>query len=369
VVPREKPLVLLRKRGSLDFRGMIQLRVGIIGVTGYTGNELLRLLLPHAGVKINYVTSHSFAGEPLATVHPHFRGITDLRCSSFSLDEAVEKTDLVFSALPHGQSMDVVPQLYGAGLKVIDLSADFRLIDHSLYREWYGKDHQAAHLLGEAVYGLPELYREEIKGATLVANPGCYPTSVILGLAPLAARGLLEQDTLVVDSKSGTSGAGKVPSQTLHFSECTENFRAYKVARHQHTPEMEQELGKLRGKEFVFTFVPHLVPMIRGILSTMYLKIEKDLPEEKIREIYAEFYEGEKFVRLLPPAMFPETRNVYGSNYCDLALQWDRRTGRLIVLSALDNLVKGAAGQAVQNMNLMLGLPEEQGLKAVPLRP
>lgn len=345
------------------------MRVGIIGVTGYTGNELLRLLLPHTGVKVTYITSHSFAGEPLDRVHPHFRGITNLRCSSFSLDEAVEKTDLIFSALPHGESMEVVPQLYGSGIKVIDLSADFRLTEESLYREWYGKEHRAAHLLGKAVYGLPELYREEIKGSILVANPGCYPTSVILGLAPLAAQRLLEPDTLVVDSKSGTSGAGKVPSQGLHFTECTENFRAYKVASHQHTPEMEQELGRLFGQQFNFIFVPHLVPMIRGILSTMYLRIKADLSENELWNIYRDFYEREKFVRLLPLSMFPETRNVYGCNYCDLALQWDRRTGRLIILSALDNLVKGAAGQAIQNMNLMLGLPEEQGLEAVPLRP
>jgi N-acetyl-gamma-glutamyl-phosphate reductase len=368
VVPREKPLVLLRKRGSLDFRGD-KMRVGIIGVTGYTGNELLRLLLPHVGVKLTYITSHSFAGEPLEGVHPHFRGITGLICSSFSLDEALEKTDLIFSALPHGQSMEVVPQLYGAGIKVIDLSADFRLTEESLYRQWYGKEHIAPHLLGRAVYGLPELYREEIKGSVLIANPGCYPTSVILGLAPLAARGLLRPDTLVVDSKSGTSGAGKVPSPGLHFTECTENFRAYKVASHQHTPEMEQELSRLQGQQFSFTFVPHLVPMIRGILSTMYLKLDADLEEEEIWDIYRDFYEGERFVRVLPLSMFPETRNVYGSNYCDLALKWDAGTRRLIVLSALDNLVKGAAGQAVQNMNLMLGLPEEQGLGIVPLRP
>lgn len=345
------------------------MRVGIIGVTGYTGNELLRLLLAHPGVKVTYITSHSFAGQSLDQVHPHFRGITDLKCSSFSLDEAAEKADLFFSALPHGQSMDVVPQLYGAGLKVVDLSADFRLMEENLYQEWYGRDHTASNLLGKAVYGLPELYRKEIKEAVLVANPGCYPTSVILGLAPLAIRKLLEPGTLVVDSKSGTSGAGKVPNQGLHFPECTENFRAYKVARHQHAPEMEQELGKLFGQEFNFTFVPHLVPMIRGILSTMYLEIKDDLSYEEIVNLYRDFYDREKFVRLLPPSMFPETRNVYGSNYCDLALQWDQRTGRLIILSAIDNLVKGAAGQAVQNMNLMLGLPEETGLEAVPLRP
>ncbi|MGI5881806.1 MAG: N-acetyl-gamma-glutamyl-phosphate reductase [Dethiobacteria bacterium] len=345
------------------------MRVGIIGVTGYTGNELLRLLLPHKGVEVTYVTSHSYAGEPLGGIHPHFRGITDLVCSSFSVDEALEKADLIFSALPHGKSMEVVPRLYEAGIKVIDLSADFRLLEEGLYDQWYGRAHLAPHLLGKAVYGLPELYREEIKGAQLVANPGCYPTSVILGLAPLAAKGLLRTGALVVDSKSGTSGAGKVPSSGLHFTECTENFRAYKVASHQHTPEMEQVLSKLLGRQLNFTFVPHLVPMIRGILSTAYLKIDEDLSEEETWDIYGNFYEGEKFVRVLPPSMLPETRNVYGSNYCDLALKRDQRTGWLIVITAIDNLVKGAAGQAIQNMNLMFGLPEEQGLESVPLRP
>ena len=345
------------------------MRVGVIGVTGYTGNELMRLLLSHGGVEVTYITSHSYAGEHLARVHPHFQGSVDLVCSSFSLEEAMEKTDLVFSALPHGESMGVVPQLHAAGMKVIDLSADFRLADEDLYSGWYGRKHEAPHLLGQAVYGLPELYRAEIKGANLIANPGCYPTSVILGLAPLAAKKLLNIDSLVVDSKSGTSGAGKVPSQTLHFPECAENFRAYKVAKHQHAPEMEQELGRVCGEEFTFTFVPHLVPMIRGILSTMYLKLKEDLAEEEIREIYAQYYQGERFVRLLPPAVFPETRNVYGSNFCDVALQWDDRTRRLVVLTALDNLVKGAAGQAVQNMNLLLGFKEDEGLRAVPMRP
>ncbi len=345
------------------------MRIGIIGVTGYTGNELLRLLLPHAGVQITYVTSHSFAGELLENIHPHLRGATGLRCSTFALDEALEKTDLIFSALPHGQSMEVVPQLYGAGVKVVDLSADFRLTEEELYGQWYGREHLAPHLLGRAVYGLPELYREEIKSSILVANPGCYPTSVILGLAPLAARKLLGSGRLVADSKSGTSGAGKVPSPGLHFTECTENFRAYKAADHQHTPEMEQELSRLQGQQLSFTFVPHLVPMIRGILSTIYVKLEADLAEEELWAIYRDFYAGEKFVRVLPPSMYPETRNVYGSNYCDLALKWDKRTGWLIIISALDNLVKGAAGQAIQNMNLMLGLPEEQGLEIVPQRP
>ena len=265
--------------------------------------------------------------------------------------------------------MDTVPLLLAAGLKVVDLSADFRLTDTAAYLKWYKKEHSAPQLLGRAVYGLPEIYKEEIKSTSFVANPGCYPTSVILGLAPLAAQGVVDWETLVVDAKSGTSGAGRVPSQTLHFPECAENFRAYRVAGHQHTPEMEQELSKLAGQKIKLTFVPHLLPMIRGILSTIYLRLTVKVEEAEIREIYREFYRKEKFVRVLPASSVPETRNVYGSNYCDLACKWDRRTGRLIILSALDNLVKGAAGQAIQNMNLMLGLKEEQGLQLIPLRP
>ncbi len=345
------------------------LRVGIIGATGYTGSELLRFIFSHGDIELTYVTSHSFAGKSLPEIHPHYLSILEPVCRPFSLEETVEKTDLVFCALPHGDSMDTVPLLLAAGLKVVDLSADFRLTDAAAYWQWYKKEHNAPQLLGRAVYGLPEIYKEEIQNTSFVANPGCYPTSVILGLAPLAAQGVVDWETLVVDAKSGTSGAGRVPSPMLHFSECAENFRAYRVAGHQHTPEMEQELGKLAGQKITLTFVPHLLPMVRGILSTIYLRLTVKIEEAEIREIYREFYRKEKFVRVLPASIMPETRNVYGSNYCDLACKWDQRTGRLIILSALDNLVKGAAGQAIQNMNLMLGLQEEQGLQLVPLRP
>ncbi len=345
------------------------MRVGIVGVTGYTGSELLRLLIAHGGVNLAYVTSRSYQGRPLAHVHPQYLQITELQCSKFSLEEAVEKTDLIFSALPHGESMETVPMLSKAGLKVIDLSADFRIEEEENYKQWYGKEHTAADYLGKAVYGLPELYRGKIKNACLVANPGCYPTSVILALAPLAQMNLVQWDTLVVDSKSGTSGAGRVPSQVLHYPECTENFRAYRVARHQHTPEMEQELGRLAGREVTFTFVPHLVPMVRGILSTIYVTLTAKWQEEEIRALYQRFYQTEKYVRIFPPEFLPETKYVYGSNYCDLYLKLDSRTGRLIIISVLDNLVKGAAGQALQNMNIMLDFPEDKGLEAVPLRP
>ena len=345
------------------------MRAGIIGVTGYTGNELLRLLYSHGDVELTYLTSHSFAGKSLDEIHPHYLKIIETECRPFSVEEAVEKTDLVFSALPHGESMEKVSLLREAGLKVIDLSADFRLKDAALYSKWYKREHLAPHNLAAAVYGLPELYRKEIRGASLVANPGCYPTSVLLGLAPLAARGILDWETLVVDAKSGTSGAGRVPSQGLHYPECTENFRAYRAAEHQHTPEIEQELGKLAGQEVEFTFVPHLLPMIRGILSTIYVKLKVKMDEKEIQDIYGEFYGNEQFVRLMPPPLLPETRNVYASNYCDLGLKWDSRNNRLIILSVIDNLVKGAAGQAVQNMNIMLGIKESKGLDMIPLRP
>ncbi len=345
------------------------MRVGIVGVTGYTGSELLRLLYAHDQVTLTYVTSHSFTGKKLAEVHPQYSGLVDLICRPFSAEEAKEKTDLVFCALPHGEAMDAVSQLVAAGIKIVDLSADFRLLDRDLYREWYNKEHTCPAYLGRAVYGLPELYRKEIREASFVANPGCYPTSVLLALAPLARKKLIRWETLVVDAKSGTSGAGRNPSQLLHFPECAENFRAYRVAVHQHTPEMEQELGRLAGEKVCFTFVPHLLPMIRGILSTIYLQLNTDLQEEDLWRLYEEFYRDEKFVRLFAPPLLVETKYVYGSNYCALSLRKDRRTGKVIIFSAIDNLVKGAAGQAVQNMNIMLGFAEAKGLEMLPLRP
>lgn len=345
------------------------MRVGIIGVTGYTGSELLRIIHAHEQVELTYVTSHSFTGKKLSDVHPQYSGLVDMVCRPFSVEEAIEKTDLVFCALPHGEAMHAVPLLAAAGVRVVDLSADFRLSRAEHYREWYNKEHTAPDYLGKAVYGLPEFYREEIKEATLVANPGCYPTSVLLALAPLARKGLIRWETLVVDAKSGTSGAGRNPSQMLHYPECTENFRAYRVAAHQHTPEMEQELGRLAGEDVTFTFVPHLVPMIRGILSTVYLQPVTQLDEAELWSIYEEFYGNDPFVRLLAPPLMVETKYVYGSNHCALSLRKDNRTDRLIILSAIDNLVKGASGQAVQNMNLMLGFPETKGLEMLPLRP
>ncbi|NLC51012.1 MAG: N-acetyl-gamma-glutamyl-phosphate reductase, partial [Firmicutes bacterium] len=310
-------------------------------------------------------TSTTHAGRAVADFHPQFTGLIDAEFSTFDLHEAVEKTDIIFCALPHGKSAAIVVPLLEAGAKVIDLSADFRLKEAGLYPQWYNQEHPSPHFLPEAVYGLPELKREQISKARLIANPGCYPTASILALAPLAKAKLVDWKSVVLDAKSGVSGAGRSLKQAFHFPECTENFKAYKVPNHQHIPEIEQELGILAGSRPCLSFTPHLVPMVRGILITAYVRLTKELTEPDLWELYEHFYEGESFIRLLKPPRLPETRFVMGTNFCDLSLRYDQRTGRVIVFSAIDNLVKGASGQAVQNMNIICNLPEEQGLKHV----
>ncbi len=344
------------------------IRVGIVGASGYTGAELVRILVNHPAVEITLATSRQYAGKPLAQVFPHLAGRCTAVCQDLPVEEYAAMADLFFTAVPHQTAMGLVPKLLAAGKKVVDLSADFRIHDAAVYEAWY-QPHTATDLLATAVYGLPELHREAIKTTNLVANPGCYPTSVILGLAPLLKAGLLDPDTLVVDSKSGTSGAGRGAAVGTLYCEVTDGFRAYKVAEHRHTPEIEQELTKLAGKPVVISFTPHLVPMSRGILSTIYAKAIKALTQAELDTLYQEFYRNEPFVRLLPSGSLPATQYVRGSNYCDLAARFDKRTGRVIVLAAIDNLVKGAAGQAVQNMNLICNLPEGQGLEVVPLFP
>lgn len=344
------------------------IRVGIVGASGYTGAELVRILVNHPEVEITFATSRQYAGKPLAQVFPHLAGRTEVVCRDMAVEECAAMADVVFTAVPHQTAMALVPKLLAAGRKVVDLSADFRIHDAAVYEAWY-QPHTAPELLATAVYGLPELHRAAIKTTSLVANPGCYPTSVILGLAPLLSTGLIDPDTLVVDSKSGTSGAGRGAAVGTLYCEVTDGFRAYKVAEHRHTPEIEQELGKLAGKPVVISFTPHLVPMSRGILSTIYAKAVKALSQAELDALYQEHYRNEPFVRLLPPGALPATQYVRGSNFCDLAARFDKRTGRVIVLAAIDNLVKGAAGQAVQNMNLICGLPEGQGLEVVPFFP
>lgn len=343
-------------------------RVGIIGASGYTGAELVRLLSRHPRVEITALTSRQYAGQPLANAFPHLAGYADLPCLDPATANLAGMADLFFTAVPHQTAMGVVPGLLAAGARVIDLSADFRLHERKVYEEWY-QAHSAPELLAEAVYGLPEIHREAIRKARLVANPGCYPTSVILGLAPLLKAGLIVPESLVIDAKSGTSGAGRAAQTAMLYCEVTDGFRAYKVAEHRHTPEIEQELGGLIGRPLTVSFTPHLLPMSRGMLSTIYAQAAGKVDQAALDQLYADFYRDEPFVRLVGTGQLPATQYVRGSNYCDLAVRHDRRTGRIIVLSAIDNLVKGAAGQAVQNMNLLCGFAESEGLEQAPLFP
>lgn len=343
-------------------------KVAIVGASGYTGVELIRLLDAHPGVEISCVTSRQNAGEEISSVFPSLLDRVPLVCDEVEADLIVKKADFVFTALPHKTAMGVVPDLLAAGKKVVDLSADYRLRDKSVYERWY-QEHTSPHLLNEAVYGLPELYRDRIKGARLAANPGCYPTSVALALAPLIRRGMIELSTLVVDSKSGTSGAGRSANVGSLFCEVNEGFKAYGVGAHRHTPEIEQTLSDLAGEDVVISFTPHLLPVNRGILSTCYATLKEGASTSELITNFRDHYRGETFVRVHAEGRLPNIAHVRGSNFCDLGVVSDPRTGRVIVVSVIDNLVKGAAGQAVQNMNLMLGMEETAGLTALPVFP
>jgi N-acetyl-gamma-glutamyl-phosphate reductase len=345
------------------------INVGIIGASGYTGAELARILCNHPEVRITAATSRQNAGRSLSEIFPSLRGKVDIICENLPVVELCEKADFFFTAVPHKTAMDLVPHLLAAGKKVVDLSADFRLRDVLVYEEWY-QAHSSSQLLGEAVYGLPELYRNDIGGSRLVANPGCYPTSIILGLAPLLKAGAIEVQSIIADSKSGTSGAGRAAQTGSLFCEVHDGFRPYKVGRaHRHTPEIEQELTVLAEGEVRISFTPHLLPISRGILSTVYASLVPGFDREKIDTLYRNQYQHEPFVRLLEEDSFPATQYVRGSNYCDISYKIDPVTNRIIVMSAIDNIVKGASGQAVQNMNLMLGLEETAGLGTVPIFP
>lgn len=344
------------------------IRVGIYGGSGYTGQELLRLLVGHPEAKVAAATSRRFAGVPVSEVYPALAGLTDLVYSDATPEEIAGMADFIFLALPHGVSMEFAPVFVRAGRRVVDLSADFRLREEATYEAWYGR-HTAAALLRDAVYGLPELYRERIRNAALVANPGCYPTSVILGLAPALRAGWIDPGSIVADSKSGVSGAGREPQIASLYCEVEGGFKAYKIGGHRHTPEIEQELGLLAGKEIRITFTPHLLPVKRGILSTIYATLGKKVTAGEATSLYREFYREEPFVRISPAGQFPNLSSVVGSNCCGIGVTVDNRTGRLIVVSVIDNLIKGASGQAIQNMNLMSGLAEETGLPRVALFP
>jgi N-acetyl-gamma-glutamyl-phosphate reductase len=343
-------------------------KAAIFGASGYTGQELIRILSAHPQVELVAVTSRRYAGVRVSDVFPSLSALTSLAYTNASPREIAGLCDVVFLALPHGVSMEIAPVFIGAGKKVIDLSADYRLRDSATYEQWYAK-HSSADLFAQAVYGLPELYRDRIKTSHLIANPGCYPTSIILGLAPALKNKLLEVSSIIADSASGVSGAGRDPVVGSLFCEVDGGFKAYKVGKHRHTPEIEQELSQLAGEKFVISFTPHLLPVKRGILSTIYATLKKEVTEADLQALYASFYAGEKFVRICPAGASPNISSVCGSNYCDIGLTIDLRTGRVIIISAIDNLIKGAAGQAVQNMNLVCALPEDSGLQTPPLYP
>ena len=344
------------------------LKVSIAGATGYTGLELIRLLLRHPAVTIAQVTADAHRGKSLAEVCPSLAGLIDRELVALG-PEVAAACDVLFLALPHGAGMARMPEFLGQGCRVIDLSADFRLRDSGTFEAWYHQPHASPACLEQAVYGLPELHRKAIAGARLVANPGCYPTSVILAAAPLIQTGWIDLDSLIADSKSGVSGAGRKANAATRFCETHEGVKAYGLTTHRHTPEIEQELGGLAGRELRLSFSPHLIPMTRGILTTLYARLTREVPLEDLHARYREFYAQEPFVRILPPGSFADTHQVARSNFCDIGLAVDTRTRRVIVTSALDNLIKGASGQAVQNLNLMLGLDETTGLEQAPVFP
>ena len=345
------------------------LNVGIIGASGYTGAELARILCNHPEVRLGVATSRQYAGRPLAEIFPSLRARVDIICEDLSVAELCTKADFFFTAVPHKTAMDLVPQLLAAGKRVVDLSADFRLRDVSVYEQWY-QAHSSSELLREAVYGLPELYRDQIAGSNLIANPGCYPTSIILGLAPLLKAGAIDVSSIIADSKSGTSGAGRTAQTGSLFCEVHDGFRAYKVGRaHRHTPEIEQELSVLAAEPLHISFTPHLLPISRGILSTIYASLNPGFDRQRIDALYDDQYRNEAFIRLLAEDSFPATQYVRGSNFCDISYKIDPLTNRIIVLSAIDNIGKGASGQAVQNMNAMCGFAETTGLLTVPIFP
>jgi len=344
------------------------IRVGIYGGSGYTGLELMRILLRHPDVKVTALTSRKFKGQPLSGTYPLFEGLTDIHFIDASPGELAGMADVIFMATPHGEAMAVAPAFVDAGKKVIDLSADFRLRNLDVFEKWYHK-HSAPELAMKAVYGIPELYRDEIRKAQLVANPGCYPTSAILALAPALREKIIDPATIIIDSKSGVSGAGRDPVIGSLFCEVDEGFKAYKVNEHRHGPEIEQELSVLAGSEVKVSFTPHLLPLTRGILSTIYASLKKTLSTAELIDLYNDFYKGEHFVRVLRRGMYPNVSSVKGTNFCHVGLSVDPRTNRVIILSAIDNLVKGASGQAVQNMNLMCGLREDMALDMIALFP
>ena len=342
------------------------MKVGILGATGYTGQELIRLLRQHPDVELAYLGSSSVAGHEYETICPQ---LYEQLIGNLSEEKIIPSLDVLFCALPHGITAARIREFLCPGVKVIDLGADFRLVSAEVYQEWYKLEHPEPEYIKEAVYGLPELYRAEIRGKSLVANPGCFPTATLLSLVPLLSKGLLRPDSIIIDAKSGVSGAGRGANLGTHYSEVNENIKAYGVAQHRHTPEIEQQISRAVGHSVTVNFTPHLVPMTRGILATIYAEVQDGVEEEDLRTCWQEKYNSEEFVHVLPIGTWPQTKLALGSNHAFLQLTIDRRTGRAIIVAAIDNLVKGASGQAIQNMNLLFDLPESHGLMGTGIWP
>lgn len=345
------------------------IKVGIIGATGYAGSELVRILLGHKDVEIKWYGSRSYIDKKYASIYQNFFQLVDATCMDDNMEALADQVDVIFTATPQGLCASLVNEEILSKVKIIDLSADFRIKDVKVYEEWYKLEHKSPQFIEEAVYGLCEINREDVKKARLVANPGCYTTCSILTCYPLVKEGIIDPNTIIVDAKSGTSGAGRGVKVDNLFCEVNENMKAYGVATHRHTPEIEEQLGYACGEKITINFTPHLVPMNRGILATAYASLKKDVTYEEVKAIYDKYYADEKFVRVLEKDVCPQTKWVEGSNYVDVNFKIDPRTNRIIMMGAIDNLVKGAAGQAVQNMNLMFGLKESEGLELVPMFP
>ena len=345
------------------------IKAGIIGSTGYAGGELARLLLQRDDIEIKWYGSRSYIGQKYASLYPNMYKIVDEECMDDNMKELAGQVDVVFTATPQGLCASLVDEEILSKVKIIDLSADFRIKDVSVYEEWYKLTHASPQFLEEAVYGLPEVNRERVKQARLIANPGCFPTCSFLSVYPLVKEGLVDPDTIIIDAKSGTSGAGRGAKMDSLYCEVNENIKAYGVGTHRHTPEIEEQLSYAAGRPVTISFTPHLVPMNRGILVTAYGSLTKEVTYEEVRAVYDKYYKDEFFVRVLEKDVVPQTRWVEGSNFADVNFKIDPRTRRIVMMGAIDNMVKGAAGQAIQNMNLMFGLPENTGLKQIPVFP
>lgn len=345
------------------------IKAAICGGSGYTGAELLRILSGHPEVEITAVTSEKSAGKKVTDLFPHLHKYSYLIYEPLDKEKIMNKADVFFMALPHAASQEAVDYFFKKGKKVIDLSADYRISDTAIYEEWYKTPHNYADTLKNAVYGLPELHREKIKQSSLVANPGCYPTSAILGLYPAINEGIIDIENIIVDSKSGTSGAGRKADVGFSYCEVNEGFKAYGIAVHRHTPEIEQELSGIAGRKITLNFTPHLVPMDRGIISTIYGKMLRKAETADMLSVYKKYYDAEPFVNVLDEGVYPNAKNVRGSNYCEIGLRVNKRTNTLIIVSAIDNLVKGASGQAIQNMNIMMGFKETTALESLAVFP